>query len=385
MADIKKINVLGTNYDIKDETSRTLISNLTFDINKLRNQSKPTGMNKVIFIGDSYARLSGQNTWVDVLVSRLGLLSGEYYTYAENSTGFESYNATTTHRFIDLLEEAVADVPTAYLSEITHIIVCGGANDMKSEYSVGDLTSRISAFITYANTYFPNAKVYVGMIGFTTSPTSKIYLGRVLEAYQKCINYGGIYLNGVHNAIHYYPYFTTSDTDQVHPLQTGSTAIGNALYEALLRGTVDVYREWELISDSGSYGHLYSSSNNDVYRLKLDSYYRKVDEQNSIVLSPSNPIDIFDYVGGCVGGVSNRNNGTQYTLQIELTDGTIYNANGYLKTESYIYQNNIRQKLVFVPFVLDTTASGVGGYKQLEDVYGYWLTPTVLEFNIYDC
>lgn len=385
MADISKIQILSGTYNVKDETARTNISNINSEISNIKNQGKPVGMNKVIFIGDSYGRLSGQNTWIDVLISRLGLTSSDYYRYAENSVGFENYNATTNHRFIDLLQEAVVDVPTAYLPEVTHIIVCGGANDMVSTYTVGDITARISAFVTYANTYFPNAKVYVGMIGFTISPTSKIYLGKVLEAYQKCIDYGAIYLNGIQNVSHNYLYFGTSDTDTVHPIQSGSTAIGNGLYECLMRGSVDVYRDWIKVSDSVSYNDLYCCQNNDIYKLKLNSTARLVNQSASIVLSPSNPITLLEYFSGYVGGVSNRNNGSQYTLMIEQTDGTIYKANGTLNTTSYFYQGNIRQKLVFIPHDLDLTNSGSDGYKVITNVYAYWLTPTELEFNIYDC
>lgn len=385
MADISKIQILSGTYNVKDETARTNISNINSEISNIKNQGKPVGMNKVIFIGDSYGRLSGQNTWIDVLISRLGLTSSDYYRYAENSTGFENYNATTNHRFIDLLQEAVSDIPSANLSDVTHIIVCGGANDMKSEYAVGDITARISAFVTYANTYFPNAKVYVGMIGFTTSPTSKIYLGRVLEAYQKCIDYGAIYLNGIQNVSHNYLYFGTSDTDTVHPIQLGSTAIGNGLYEALLKGYVSVYREWLYVPDSAGYNGLYCSSNNDIYRLKLSGVYRIVKEESTRVLSPNNPIVLFDYVGGCVGGVANRNNGKQYELIVEYTDGTTEKIHGTIGTSSYIFENNIRQQLVFTPCEIDVTESGSGGYKVIENVYGYWITQDIIEFNIYDC
>ena len=385
MADISKIQILSGTYNVKDETARTNISNINSEINNIKNQNKPVGMNKVIFIGDSYGRLSGQNTWIDVLISRLGLTSSDYYRYAENSTGFENYNATTNHRFIDLLQEAVADIPTAYLPEVTHIIVCGGANDMKVEYAVGDITARISAFVTYANTYFPNAKVYVGMIGFTTSPTSKIYLGRVLEAYEKCIDYGAIYLNGIQNVSHNYLYFGTSETDTVHPIQLGSTAIGNGLYEALLKGYVSVYREWLYVPDSAGYNGLYCSSNNDIYRLKLSGVYRIVKEESTRVLSPNNPIVLFDFVGGCVGGVANRNNGKQYDLIVEHTDGTCEKIHGTLGTSSYIFENNIRQQLVFTPCEIDVTEAGSGGYKVIEDIYGYWITQDIIEFNIYDC
>ena len=381
MADISKVQILDGTYNIKDANSRDRLDALE---NSLNSYNKPINMNKCIFIGDSYSVLSGQDTWVDILISKLGLTSSDYYRYGEGSTGFESYNAVTGHRFIDLLAQSVIDVPTSSLPDITHIIVCGGANDMQSGISIATLESRIQYFINYANTYYPNAKVYIGMIGFTTAPSSKIYLGRALQAYQNCINYGGVYLNGIQNVIHDYGYFNTTENDTVHPNQNGSNALGNGLYQALMHGVVNVYRDWVQVPDNSDYNGLYCSSNNDIYRLKLSSSHRFIRPSDSVTLSPSNPIELFDFVGGCVGGVYNRNNYHQYTLLIEDTSGNIYKCNGCLRTTSFFYQGSIRQQLLFVPFEIDTSATA-SGYKVIEDVYAYWITPTELEFNVYDC
>lgn len=396
MADISKITIESGTYDIKDSTARNNISTLENNINtlnnniisKMTNSKKPSNMNKVIFIGDSYGGLVAQTTWIDILINKLNLTSEEYYRNDEASTGFCNYNITTNNRFINLLQNLTANIPSDDKTNITHIIVCGGANDMKSTYTISDITGRINDFITYAAENYINAKVYIGMIGFTTDPSLKRYLGRVLEGYSKCINYGGIYLNGVENAIHDYAYFGTSPSDTVHPNQNGSTAIGNALYEALIRGYVEIHRDWTTVADNVGYNGLLCYSHNGDYKLRLNNFSRITKQTASLVLSPSNPIYLMDYTTGCTGGIDGSlfNNSTQYTLYAQFNDATTAPINGYLGTESYIHNDtDIRQRVVFYPCEIDTSSGGSGGYKVLTNIYGFYITPVQLNFTIYDC
>ena len=379
MADISKIQIESGIYDLKDELAR----------NRLNNQSKPSNMNKVIFIGDSYSILNNQTTWTDIVIQRLGLSNSDYYKSGEHSTGFCNYNVTSNNRFINLLQNLSNNViPDSDKANITHIIVCGGANDMKTEYTSSDIKSRIYDFITYANEHFINSKVYIGMIGVTVDPSLKYSLGRVLEAYSGCIEYGGIYLNGVENSIHDYLFFGTSPSDTVHPNQLGSTSLGNAIYTSLLKGSVNIYRNWKNVRDNVSYNGLYSYSNNNVYKLKLNDAKRITKQTDSLVLSPNNPIYLMDYTGGCVGGLDSSvaQNGKQYKLIVQHVDGACEEINGYIGTESYVHNNSdIRQRLVFYPLEIDNSDQGSGGYKVITNIYGYWITPTELEFSIYEC
>ena len=397
MADISKITIESGTYDIKDSTARSDIADLSTDITnletnidaKIQVQNKPNNMNKVIFIGDSYGELTAQDTWIDIVIDNLGLTSSEYYRNTEGSTGFLNYNTTTNHRFINLLQDVTSDLSSDEKSAITHIIVCGGANDIQTSYTVGDIASRVSDFIEYADSNYPNAKVYVGMIGFTTDPNKKPNLGKALEAYSKCINFGGIYLNGVENAVHDYSYFNVYATDTVHPNQNGSTAIGNAVYTALLRGSVEIVRNWQTVADSASSGIIMASSYNNIYKLKITDTYRLTNQTASFVCRPSNAIKFFDWSSGCVGGVSAdvMKNGKQYELQVQLTNGNIVKINGILCTTSYIYagDNTVRQSLTFIPYELDTSASGSSGWRVVSDVFGFWLIPTEIELNVHNC
>ena len=385
-------NILNT--DVIDDENIIALTNypnliaelVPRDIDFIYKNKKPLNMKNIVIIGDSYGELSQQSTWIDVVLNKLGLTSSEYTRKTESSTGFLNTNSYTNHKFIDLLQLAKEDLTADERADVTHIIICGGANDMKPQYSISDLTTAISQFITYAKNNFTNAKVYIGMIGFTTDINVKKYLGRVLEAYEKCIAYDGVYLNGVQNASHYYPYFNLTTSDTVHPNQNGSTAIGNAVYEALMRGSVSIMRDWELVSDSISYEHLYSYSNNDNYKLKLETPFRIRTESN-LILNPSNVLHIMDFNGGCVGGIASPTYGVQGTVMINTEDNQTIKVNGTYKLSSYIHSDGvtIRQRLDFYPYEIDSSVSGSGGYKKITNAYYLYVTPTVLDMSIYDC
>ena len=350
---------------------------------------KPLNMNKVIFIGDSYSILPNQNTWVDYVKLRLGLTSSDYILKGEGSTGFQNYNTTTNHRFIDLLEMAYNE--SANPNDVTHIIVCGGANDIKDAYTTQSISEYISNFIVYAGSHFPNAKVYIGHIGFTIDTAAKRNLSKTLEAYSNCyVNNGAIYLKGVENVIHYYPYFLTngvySTSNTVHPNQAGSSAIGNAIYEALIGGYANCFRNWELLEDNKSIERLYSMQNNDTYKLKLGTTYRNLlGTPTNIVCNPSQTIEICEFTGGCVGGYELNTNRTPYKMYIQKNaDDSIVDVDGFLTLSSVVVEDRIRQSLVFHPLKLDPTASGSSGYYQVE-AKALYFPPFEIDLDYSEC
>lgn len=135
---------------------------------------------KYLFVGDSYAKISGNN-WVKSLVSKLGLSSANYHDMTISGTGFTSGpNGTDVNGFLTQLENAVS---AGYNSEeITDIIVIGGLNDAK--YETGPAASSalfpaIKAFCQYAYTHFPKAKIWIAYAGYA-SDTSSVLAGRTI-------------------------------------------------------------------------------------------------------------------------------------------------------------------------------------------------------------
>lgn len=133
---------------------------------------------------------------------------------AEMALGFARENNT----FLDLLQEnetAISDK-----TAVKNIFVCGGLNDINAN-STSDVSNAIGAFATYCLTNYPNAHIYIGCIGWNSSPSNSSanirnqVLNKVLLAYQLCSgNKNCTYLNGVEYVLHYYSFL---DVDASHP------------------------------------------------------------------------------------------------------------------------------------------------------------------------
>lgn len=213
-------------------------SNVVNAINEVYNKSitslpnKPIDMKKVIFIGDSYA--SRSDNWVKPLITKLGLESGDYYIGALGSTGFCSPNNNKV--WLTLLQEIVENLTSYQKQEITHIIVCGGAND--NTYALNEIDSAIGNFVSYVNTNLPNAKTLIGEIGWTNDTEKIIDYGKVVEAYTKCTkNNNCYYLNNVQYTLHNYNLLLS---DGVHPTPSGNLEIANNIHQCIMTGFCDV-------------------------------------------------------------------------------------------------------------------------------------------------
>ena len=394
MADISKIQILDGTYNVKDATARNNIGTLsnlnTSDKSNLVNainSMSPAGK-KFIFIGDSYGELSGQDTWIDVFIANLGLTNSNYYRNTLGSTGFKNYNASTNKRFIDLLEDVADDLSSSEKSAITDIIVGGGAND--TAYSTAsEIETYIEAFMTYAKNTFPNAKVYVAMLGFTMNPTNKKNVINVITAYNNVIKYGGYFLKGCENVIHDYRYFIKNNkwptSDQVHPNQAGSSAIGKAVTDAYLNGYASVHTIFENNATDIGYTGLYSVQNNDSYNMYLTDELTLTFSNSSWVASPSHSVNICDFAPTTIGGFSSSNYISQCRVLLRTLTEDVY-IDGWLKLECYVSVDEIRNKIVFVPNVYDTVSGqGSGGYKVYEDTRYLILLPQTLTFTTGTC
>lgn len=342
---------------------------------------------KYIFIGDSYGELENQNTWIDVLIDKLELTENDYYRKTLGSTGFGNYNASTNKRFINLLEDIANNLSNNEKNSITDIFVCGGAND--TIYSVEALEPYIESFMTYAKQTFPNAKVYVGEIGFTMNPTNKNNMVNVITSYNNVTKYGGCYLKGCENAIHYYPYFIKNGiypvSDQVHPNQDGSTKIGEAVYEAYTRGYASITRPYEVNITDRNFNGIYSSQNNDMYILTITKELDIPFTTTEFIARPSNPIDICDIDVKVIGGFENGKNYKPCRALLRTNTEDVY-IDGWLKIESYINVSQIRTKLVFYPNVYDSVSgNGVGGYKKFNNTNYLILVPQTFIYTTYEC
>lgn len=232
MADISKIRLENETYNIKDETARNDISNI---YNIIQNQD-------TIFLGDSYAdgttfehgEVEFLTSWCEYLRRLMGLTSGHYYIFAQGNAGFAKIGNNSMNFQMTL---------ASHINEITdknaikNIIVCGGYNDRSEELSL--IIQRIGEFVTYCKQQFPNAQVYIGMIGGNSATTyqgatiRENLIMKVLHAYQYCNTFGAIYLNGVEKCTHNFYIFNTEGN---HPNESGYKYIAEKIYNAFKNG-----------------------------------------------------------------------------------------------------------------------------------------------------
>ena len=207
------------------------ISEIETEISEIQGQINFMNSKKVILIGDSYAQgytQEGQTTsWQDLFISKTGLSNSIKKAYG--GVGF--VNTVDGRNFETLLEEVNAD-PT-----VTDIIVLGGYNDHQANFST--VNSAISSFVSEANSRFPNAKIYIGMCGWSKDATKLYDLNNILCHYRRSAkNNNCNYLNGVEYSLH--AYFSNFSSDGFHPNQNGQNEIANNLVEAWKNGVAYV-------------------------------------------------------------------------------------------------------------------------------------------------
>ena len=217
------------------------IQNNTRDINNL---SQNISANDTILIGDSYSLDRRPDVditgWAIPLKNLMGLDDTNCFISQDNGGGF------TVNGSFGTFENAISRLVIEDKSKIKNIIVAGGLNDIQAE-NKETIKTAIQSFMNYCKTNFPNAKVYIGMIGWNkddlyTSDNQFIryqVINKVLQAYQECNQYGAIYLNGVENVMHNYDEYY----DGAHPNQTMCNRLAYYIYQAFKNGYASVTYE----------------------------------------------------------------------------------------------------------------------------------------------
>lgn len=211
------------------------IINLQNSINEITNKT-------TIFIGDSFIQMFPSDNWALKLKEKLNLSDSETYIFGEGGAGmYQAGNAG--HNFKQLLESKITDILDT--NDIKRIICCGGTNDVNAS-SKAQVLTEVENFVNYCKTTYPNAKIYIGMIGYfkeLNAVTSRSnILKNVLPAYQECRDFGAIYLNDVEYVMHDYSYYT----DTVHPNTNGTSALASAIFQSLKNGHVEFRKEQAL-------------------------------------------------------------------------------------------------------------------------------------------
>lgn len=187
---------------------------------------------KTICIGDSYGEgfnPDGNVTgWPTLLKGYLSLTDDNFFSNSLGGSGF--VNNTT---FATLLNQTSNHFKN---EEVTNIIVCGGFNDMN--VTENSIINAINNFKKSANILYPNAQIFVGFIGNSTTMSTRGSLILPRAAYNSGCEYNGItYLSGVENALHADLMF---GSDGIHPNTWGEESIAKAISNALLNGYASI-------------------------------------------------------------------------------------------------------------------------------------------------
>lgn len=156
-------------------------------------------------------------------------VEGTNYCYAHyDGAGFVSDG-----RYYDVaLQNLYSNMPGDMLPEdITDLVIVGGCNDalIGSGIPAGMLRT-----INLAKTYFPNAKIHIGIIGGFNTLAGRINIAEnVMPTYLNCESMGAAPLQNLQYIMTKNSYF---QGDGIHPSQTGMNAIASGLLAALHNG-----------------------------------------------------------------------------------------------------------------------------------------------------
>lgn len=370
-ANINDINTKIGNLSNLETTYKTDLVGAINEVNTKINEgtskpNKPFGMKKVIIIGDSYA--SRDNNWVTTLVSLLGLTTGEYYKSAKGSTGFVSASEGKT--FLTLLTDVTDTLTEQQKADITHVIVCGGAND--NTYSASTIDTAIETFVGTVNSTLPNAKTLIGEIGWTNIASDIINYGKVVDVYSKCTKYTNCYyLNNVQYTLHNYNYLLS---DGVHPTSDGNIALASNIHQAIMTGSCDVVYSQILhkLNPNDNLKTIYESLNNNVACVYNNRPSRFAASFGSVTADGTHPIaltdDIFEYVKG-----SYYESNKTFIVATLVVNGSRMSVNCNIG----VYEG----KLKLYPFIIN----GSGGNDTLSNITDVWIPQFKIVMDSLQC
>lgn len=329
------IAITNNNQLVGEKIPSYAINNLNTQVNTLNTQMSLINNKKVIILGDSYANRT--NSWADRFRTYMGLTDSNSVIKKVSGVGF--YNTVDNVNFSTMV---VDDIPLT-ASEVTDIIVCGGYNDWGA--SDANLSNAFDNFITVCKTNYPNAKIYVGFIGWCKPPISNYSdivggLSYTRWRYKEyCGQYKNVYyLNNIEYSLHLASLL--EDETYFHPNSDGQEAIAKNLVKAWQSGTTDVCTQQTNVTTSftkESYidtfnGAFYGEIENCISRLFTNGeLYLDFDESTSWTFNNSLTIKIGKLLNGYVFGRGLTITNCQVTALVNTK------TNGYFTVPANLY------------------------------------------------
>lgn len=319
----------GSYYKIRTITSGDVVDGVNIVALNISNtliaERIPNYINKkYVFMGDSYGdgySPDGDTTsWITLLANKMNLLPSQYISTHAGGLGF-SINRPD-YNYISLLQNLSND------NNLTDMYVCGGYNDAtETEQNIID---GIEDFYELFITKFPNAKLHLGFIGWSSNSEKIIPLKNTFMAYRKACNLYDIELmNGCQYSLHnYFKYFSS---DGIHPNQTGQNNITNALYNCIKYGNANIYETEDLyiMGDNISFSDFNLSANlsNGFISIGLNTGNNlpAINFTNAISLSANDLAEVGSFTNSLIIGTNNNYNSISLPCVINHGDGTYSN------------------------------------------------------------
>jgi lysophospholipase L1-like esterase len=196
-------------------------------INQISPETNPA--TKYLFFGDSYGATGNPwPSWVETVAQRLNLVSNEYWNLSANSTALSAGN------WRGFLNNWLNNASEEAKKSIRYVILGGGINDSQ-ESLVGNILPEMKLFVDIVKENLPNAEIYAGYFGYTTSVKigdnrTPAYRAQAFAAWQESIKYGVHFIPGAVNCVHSIDLLYT---DGIHPNTEGASNIANAMINGI--------------------------------------------------------------------------------------------------------------------------------------------------------
>ena len=186
-------------------------------------------LGNVVVIGDSYGtgEIGPVTGWPSICASYLGMLVNENFFI--KCTGGAGFSPSGEKNYATMVTSLASTMQNTQKTAVTLVLFTGGLNDTS-----GVSEENVSAAISAAKMAFPNARIAIATVGWSTDPVKTGAIANtVLPVYQACGKYGAYYVQNSEYILHNY---TWLQSDGIHPTQEGVNHIATEMAQAILSG-----------------------------------------------------------------------------------------------------------------------------------------------------
>lgn len=231
-----KLDKMAEDGTLDKIINQDIFGNLNQKVNTLSNTVNILTLpKKFLLVGDSYANgytPDGTITsWCEFFKNKMNLSNENCIIKALNGSGF----ARPDYLWYDLINQVPND------DHITDVIIMGGYND--TDYSYSQIANGIINCKNLISQKFPNAKMYVGFIGWTNLSDRLLKLYNTFLNYNVACNNNSInFIDNIQYSLH--DYFNYFSSDNIHPNVNGQEYIALNLVNFVINGVINITKPY---------------------------------------------------------------------------------------------------------------------------------------------